>query len=671
MKNLILLVFIFSTYIITAQNYDFGKVSKEELQEKFNPLDSSVSATYLYKYRKTYFKYNQEEGFQLITDIHERIKIYNKEGFDYATKEINLYKNGSDDEEVKSLKANTYNLVNGKVEAIKLKKEGSFKTELSRFYNQTKFTLPNIKKGTVLEYKYKIISPFYWNVDEFEFQNDIPIKKLEAKFEVPEYFNFKVNTKGYFSVIPKTEKKNDKITFREKYRSEGSGLNGSVKTTYNTSNLNFTKNISIYNLSNIPALKEEPHVNNINNYRSAVKYELSYTKFPNSYVKFYTTTWEDVVKTIYESPNFGGELNKKGYYEDDINALIASVTDPIKKTTLIFNFVKSKVNWNGYYSKYTNDGVKKAYKNQVGNVAEINLILTSMLRHAGLDANPVLVSTRGNGIPLFPTREGYDYVVSCVQLDTGMILLDATSKYSTLNVLPVRTLNWEGRIIKKDGSSTTINLSPKQKSKNTVFMFINLLENGDIEGSYRSTKTNHLALKYRKQYIEADKDEFLEQLENSYGEMEITDFKVKNEQELFKPIVESFKFVNESQADVIGDKIYFEPSFFLKTKENPFKLKAREYPIDFDYPSEGSYRVTINIPKGYKVETIPESKAMKLPDEMGFFSYTVVSNTTSIQIIVKSQINQSILSSIYYDAVKEFYNQIVLKEAEKVVLTKI
>lgn len=667
MKNLTLIISVFSIFTITAQNYDFGKVSKEELQEKFNPLDSSASATYLYKKRKTYFIYNQEEGFQLFTEIHERIKIYNKEGFEYATKEIRLYKDGSDKEEVKSLKAYTYNLVDGEIVKTKLKKEGSFKNELSRFYNQTKFTMPNIKEGSVIEYKYRVKSPFYSLIDEFQFQHDIPIKELEAKFEVPEYFTFKVNTKGYFTVIPKKESKGDRIIFTEKYRSEGTV----TKTTFHSSNLDFTKNISIYNLSNIPALREEPHVNNINNYRSAVKYELSYTKFPNSTMKYYTTTWKDVVKTIYESSNFGGQLNKTGYFEDDVNALTASVTDPVKKTTLIFNFVKSKVNWNGYYGKYVNDGVKKAYKNQVGNVAEINLILTSMLRHAGLDANPVLVSTRGNGIPLFPTREGYDYVVSCVQLDDGMILLDATSKFSTLNVLPVRTLNWKGRIIKKNGTSTTINLSPKQKSKNTVFMFINLLENGDIKGSYRSTKTNHLALKYRERYIEADKDEFLEQLENNYGEMKITDFKVKNEKELFKPIVESYKFVMESQADVIGDKIYFEPLFFLKTKENPFKLKTREYPIDFDYPSEESYRITVNLPKEYKLEAFPESKAMKLPDDMGFFSYTVVSNTTSIQIIVKFQINQSILPSIYYEAIKEFYNQIVLKESEKVVLTKI
>ncbi|WNH13564.1 hypothetical protein [Thalassobellus suaedae] len=56
-----------------------------------------------------------------------------------------------------------------------------------------------------------------------------------------------------------------------------------------------------------------------------------------------------------------------------------------------------------------------------------------------------------------------------------------------------------------------------------------------------------------------------------------------------KPISESYKFSIENQADVIDDKIYFSPLFFLKTKENPFKLEKREFPVDFGYPSSTSY----------------------------------------------------------------------------------
>ncbi len=672
MKSILsLLVVFFVSQSIMAQDYRFGKVSKEELQEKFNPLDSSASAAYLYKYRKTFYEYQKDKGFQLITKVYERLKIYNQEGFDYATKAITLHKSGSYHETASGLKAYTYNLVDGKVESSKLKKDGIFKTEKSKYRNETKFTMPNIKEGSVVEYEYKIISPFYQNVDEFNFQYAIPVKKLEAEFQAPEYYNFKVNIKGFLKVTPKIENKRDKITFNTKSRSGGTGFgNPTSKTTFSSSNLEFNKVVSTYNLENIPALKEEPFVNNINNYRSSVKYELSYTKFPQSTLKYYSTTWEDVVKTIYKSSSFGAELNKSGYYEDDIDALISTISDPKKRIALIFDFVKSKVKWNKYYGKYTSDGVRKAYKEQVGNVAEINLMLTSMLRYAGLNANPVLVSTRQNGIPLFPTREGYNYVISCVELPTGNVLLDATNKYSSPNILPYRTLNWEGRIIKKDGSSSLISLYPLENSKTSILIMANLSEEGDLEGNYRSVKTNHKALSYRDRYNNSDENDFLEKLENRFGGLEVSDFKVNNAKELSKPVMESYKFFKESQADIIGDKIYFSPLFFLSTKENPFKLEKREFPVDFGYPSSSTYRVTINLPEGYKVESLPEASGLVLPENLGTYKYILSQSQSTIQLLIDTKINTSIVSPIYYETLKEYFKQLIEKENEQIVLTK-
>ncbi|MFD1160842.1 DUF3857 domain-containing protein [Hwangdonia seohaensis] len=669
MKNIVtLLAVLFAFQITTAQDYKFGKVSKEELEETFNPLDSSASATYLFKYRKTFYEYDRDKGFQLITEVHERIKIYNQEGFDYATKAINLYKSGSHQEIARGLKAYTYNLVGGKIEDTKLKKEGIFKTEKSKYRNETKFTMPNIKEGSVVEYEYKIISPFYQNVDEFRFQHAIPIKKLEAEFQAPEYYNFKVNMKGFLKITPKIENKRDKITFSSKSRT---GQSGAVRTSFNSSDLEFTKKVSTYNLENIPALKDEPYVNNINNYRSSVKYELSYVKMPQSTIEYYSTTWEDVVKTIYKSSSFGDELDKSGYYEDDIDALIGSVSDPKKRIALIFNFVKSKVKWNEYYGYRTADGVRKAYREQVGNVAEINLMLTSMLRYAGLEANPVLVSTRRNGIPIFPTREGYDYVISCVELPTGNVLLDATNKYGSPNVLPFRTLNWEGRIIKKDGSSSLISLYPNENSKNSILMMASLSEEGDLEGNFRSVKTNHKALSYRERYNNTDEDDFLEKLENNYDGLEVSDFKVSNAVELSKPVMESYKFFKESQADIIGDKIYFSPLFFLRSKENPFKLEKREFPVDFGYPSSSTYRITIKLPEGYKVESIPEASAYALPDNLGIFKYMLSQNQSTIQLLIDTKINTSIISPLYYDTLKAYFKQLIEKENEQIVLTKV
>ena len=123
-KNYILISLIFISTFLVAQNNDYGNVSKEELLQDFNSIDSTASAAYLYKYRKTYFNYVSGVGFSLITDVHERIKIYNKEGFEYATQKIPLYKDGNEIEDLNKLKAKTYNLIDDKIEETPLKKDG-------------------------------------------------------------------------------------------------------------------------------------------------------------------------------------------------------------------------------------------------------------------------------------------------------------------------------------------------------------------------------------------------------------------------------------------------------------------------------------------------------------------------------------------------------------------
>lgn len=294
-----------------------------------------------------------------------------------------------------------------------------------------------------------------------------------------------------------------------------------------------------------------------------------------------------------------------------------------------------------------------------------------MLRYAGLNANPVLISTRQNGIPLFPTIDGYNYVISAIETPEGTMLLDATSNYGVPNILPIRTLNWEGRIVRKDKSSSTINLYPKQHSKTSMNMMVNLNNQGKIEGNLRTTKINHDAMLYRDRYLAVEQSKFLKEIENKYNDMEVSDFSVQNDRDSSKPVVESFKFSLESQADIINDKIYFSPLFFLKLSENPFKLEKREFPVDYGYATSNRYMVNIDLPQGYIVEVIPEPMAMVLPDNLGVFKYNIFASDNKIQLVVDSEINQPIIAPIYYEALKAYFSKLIEKQAEKIVLTKI
>src|SRR5690606_3165874 len=192
-----------------------------------------------------------------------------------------------------------------------------------------------------------------------------------------------------------------------------------------------------YTGTHLPAIKTEEYVTNIKNYAANVKHELASTKFPNSFVKNYVVSWEDVVKSIYDYNEFGSELKQSSYFEDDIKE-ISQIINPVDRMNAVFSLVQNKMTWNNRYGYLCKDGVRRAYRNGTGNVAEINLVLTRILRSVGLQANPVLVSTRSNGISVFPSKNAFNYVISCVELNNKKYLLDASSKYTSPDILPIR-----------------------------------------------------------------------------------------------------------------------------------------------------------------------------------------------------------------------------------------
>lgn len=677
MKKISLTLFLLSCITVYAQDYDFGKVSEEEVKEKFYPLDSTADAAYLYKYRRTYYDYRNNKGLEVINEFIYRTKIYTKKGFKYAT--INIpYVNPEqgESEKITDIKAYTYNIdENGKIVENKLDKDDIFDEKISRYRHIKKITMPNLKEGSVVEIKYTLKSPYLTYIDDLEFQYGIPVKKFSATIENPDWYIFAQKNKGFYSIEPKESTFETSINIRNKVRtttSYGGRGGNTTSASYENNKIDVKNKVLLYEAENIPALKDdEPFVSNINNYRGGVKYELVATRFPNEIPKNLSTSWDDVAKQIFKSENFGGELEKTNYFKDDIDPLIANSKSNDEVIAAIFEFVKRRVKWDGYLSKYTNKGVKSAYEERVGNSAEINLMLTSMLRHANLNAYPVLVSSKDNGIPLFPTLSGFNYVVCLVQFaDNSYVLLDATEPYSLPNVLPVRALNWEGRLVTKEGNSTSVKLTSTNYATEENMILAKLTEDLTLEGIIRTKFENLNALNFRRNYNHVKEEELIEKFEEN-NKVEIENFKIDNKENLEKPVTRNVKFSSEDLIETINNKVYVEPLLFLTKRTNPFKLNERKFPVDFAAAWKDVNRVSIDIPEGYKVEFLPETLAIALPENVGVFKYQVQQAGKKIKVFSSLEFNASLIPAQYYPYLKDFYGKLVKKETEKIVLVKI
>ena len=672
MKIKIALLFaliLFATERINAQDVKFGKVSKEELEEKSYAEDPSANAVVLYKKRRTYYDYNSQYGWTLKTEVHERLKLYNKDGFEYATKKIRIFTTGGRDESL-DIKAYTYNLENGKVEKTKLGKEGSFIEQINENWLSKNFTMPDLKEGSIVEWKYDISSPYYSNIDDIICQYDIPIKFLEAKVQIPEYFEFKYVPSRYYPINVKTSSTNKSYSLSTNNRDHSTS---SVSTTGGVeySNVQVVENIYETTASNIPALKDEPYVNSLNNYVAKIDFEIAAYRPKYGMPEFFNQTWEDVTKTIYDSPNFGGQLDKSNYFEDDLATITTGLTGQNEKMLAIFEFVKKKMNWNENYGKYTSDdGVRKAYKEGVGNVAEINLVLVAMLRKAGIKANPILVSTRTHGIALFPTSEGFNYVIAGVENTSEVTLLDATEKYSLPDVLPLRDLNWEGRLIREHGSSTTVALYPNKYNTKIVNIQGKIDEDGKVSGIMRTNYSKLNALDYRKNYNNLSEIDLISKLEVANGNIEIEKIRVDNQEDFYEPIAELLKFSIENQADIISDKLYISPLLFLTVRDNPFKQEERLYPIDYGSPWNNEIHILLELPEGYTVESKPENASFALPGNIGVFALESKLLGNRIKIDTNTKMNTAILAPTQYNDLKNLYKQAIEKQLEKIVLVR-
>jgi hypothetical protein len=341
-----------------------------------------------------------------------------------------------------------------------------------------------------------------------------------------------------------------------------------------------------------------------------------------------------------------------------------------ERMEVIFKFVQNKMNWNNKRGYLTDKGVKKAYLEGTGNIAEINFILITMLNAAGIKANPVLISTIDNGIPQFPSRTIFNYVIATAELDGKQIVLDATNKNTTLNILPLYTLNWIGRLIRQDGTSQEINLLPKFLSKKGIFLTTSIDEKGLLSGQFREQKTDYEALKFREKYADANKENYLEKVENDLTGIQISDYNIENSKNLSKPIIENFTFTANNQCEIIGDKMYINPLLFFTEFKNPFVEEKRELPIYFGYPRQEKYNITIQIPEGYVVESIPSPVKLVTGQDVGSFAFNIQQMGSNIQIVVEQSINGNLISADFYDVLKEFYQGMIDKQNEKIVLTK-
>jgi hypothetical protein len=643
----------------------FGKVTPQDFTVTAAGLDSSADAVVVADYGTSEFEGDPKGWFTLTFKHSKRIRILKRGGFDAATITIPLWVSATESEKIQGLHASTYNLEDGKVVETKLDSKSIFTDKLNKNLIEEKFTFPALKEGSVLEYSYTQVSPFLFNMQPWAFQSGYPCLWSEYQADLPNFFEYVTLSQGYlpFQVNSKDSRP---VTF---HLTQPGG-------TEKDERFNYDDNVVTHRwvMKNIPGLKEEPFTTTIDNYVSKLEFQLHRYNFtyPGAVPEDIMGNWYGVSEKLLKRDDFGVDLDShNAWLDDDLKTITKGAGSPLEKAQKIYAYIRDNFTCTAHNRLYLDNPIKTVYKNRNGSEAELNMLLTAMLLHEKIPADPVILSTRANGFAheIYPLLSRYNYVVSRVTIDSSWRYLDASEPWLGFGHLPARCYNGYARVMNKAMPTAVILSADSMKEGNTTLVIMYNDEKGGIQGRLQYFPGYDEASGVRQRVKEKGQPEYMKKLQARYtGDAVLSNLELDSLSQPDQPLQIAYDF--RLTPDSSSDLYYFNPLMAEGYKENPFKSAERVYPVEMSHAMDETYTMTMDIPEGYVVDELPKSAKVLFNTDEGFFEYLIVKDDHQIQFRSRIKLMKANYKPEDYSTLRDFFGFIVKKQSEQIVFKK-
>lgn len=651
-RIIIILTLILSSCLGFSQprhTAEFGKPSERELSLKVYENDTTAAAVVLFE--QGYYEFETVGNhIRLIKNVYRKVKIFDSKKYDGGTVNIPLLVSDGRSEKVTKYNALTHN---GPIKTY-VSTDAIFVTSAPGIGKVCRIVFPNVTDGSIIEYTYRLESPFFFNFNGWEFQGELP--KLYSEFigKIAGNYRYKSVMYGKHPLYFQSSEVQPRCFRPAEHYSVADCVT------------------SIYAMIDVPAFHIEEYMLSASNYISRIDFEpIEFVDHWGGTTKF-SNDWKDVDKLFKKGEITGKQLNKSGYFKRRLPDSILSKTNELEKAKAVYKFIQNHYTWDeSYYSSETR--VKDAFDLKKGSVPEINLSLINALEAAGLDAKLMLLSTRRNGLPteLYPVMTKFNYTLAILKIEDQTYLLDATDKQAPFGIIPFRTLNIQGRVMDFKKGSYWMPIEPYKQNIHYVNAQITAQNDGDFTGKVNQANYGYIGLGKRSAIEERKLEEYIKKQQNDNAGIEIENFQVEDLDEIEKPLKENYTISIE--PEIVANKVILFP-FFHKTyiSENPFKMEKRSYPMDFGFPFTNTYLVSIDLGNVYEIEHLPKSRVIKLPGEDGECSVTYVAEENKLNIRFNMKLNTYRFQPDAYQFIKEFFGTMIsmLKE-ESIVLKRL
>jgi len=642
----------------------YGRITPADFSLPPGSYDTSAAAVVIADIGSSEFVGNSKGWFSLQFRHLKRIKILSKQGFEAATVNIPLYVSGSAVETVDGLKAVTYNLENGKVTETRLEDRSIFTDKVSKHLILKKFTFPALKEGSIIEFTYTQLSDFLTNLQPWEFQGPYPCLWSEYSVAIPNFFQYVTLAQGELPFSTKTTDSRN-VSFR------GSIPGGADADEH----FSFEDNVvdRRWVMKDVPALKEEAYTTTVDNYIAKLEFQLSRYAFPNSMIKDKMGNWFSISKGLMKSEDFGADLtSSNGWMDEDLKNITRGVASDLEKAKKVYAWVRDNFTCTGYGgSIYLYNPLKTVFKNRNGTAAELNLLLTAMLKHLHIASDPVILSTRAHGFTheMYPLLSRFNYVISRAIIDSSGYYLDASEAWLGFGRLPNRCYNGHARVITDEMALPVYMDADALQEKSTTVVFMSNEKKGFFSGEVQTVPGYIESSAIREKVHKKGETVLVKSLQSAYpGETTISNVRIDSLKIQDEPVGLTYDFA--WKIDDNDALIYFNPMLGEGRKENPFRAAERKYPVEMSYAMDEIYTLNMEIPEGYEVDELPKSAKVLYNDDEGFFEYLMAADKSNIQFRSRIKLKKANFKQEDYASLRDFFAFIVKKQNEQVVFKK-
>lgn len=647
---LIALLYCLSVYSQEKFSSTPGKVTQHEMSMTQYDKDPDAEALTIYDKGAYRFRFDDHEGLFLEMTRRTKIKILSQAGEKYATFEIPIYIDDSRNMEgFTLLQATTYNLENGKLTEDLLTKNNIFEERINEKWRCKKFTMPNVRAGSVIEIEYSIRTPYFENLRTWEMQQKIPVLSSSLEYRAIPYYEYVFQVNGtnkldrFDSEVNNHEIRHGRLVYKEMV-------------------YNFEK-------KNIPAFRDERFITSEKDYMIAIKFQLSRIHYPTGGKRDYMSTWPDLCNELLKHSNYGKYIKSAQKEAKKIlPTLNLDEKSEVDKIRAITEYVKNNYSWNGFYGKFSTQKVSDLLKKKSGNIADLNLFLVGLLQEAGINVNPIISSTRDNGMirKEYPFAHIFNYTLAQVKTNENrQIFIDCTDSILPYNMVPTRCINTLALVVEPKVEEWTF---IEQRLPSYIQKNIEITINPDNKAKVKAlfTTMGSEARNFRANYM-GESNKLKNYLQKAENINKITNLNVASNDHIERPF--SFQFEFDQPTEVVSNKLFINPFSGLQVTENIFNQKERQLPIDLIYTIRRQYVSTINIPEGYKVEFVPEK--LQINNELMTIDYQAnILDDKNISLQASFALTQNMYAASDYEKLKQLYANMISKFGEMVILVK-